>query len=90
MRLYGLLRQDFAALTEVRTFRADPAQAARARDAAALEQRLTRLNGELGSLFNLVEDADVGPTSQALDALAASERALEQALADWAALKTRT
>ncbi len=90
MRIDDLLRQDFAALTEARAFAADPAHAAVARDAAALVQRLTRLNGELESLFNLVEDADVGPTSQALDALAASERALEQALADWAALKART
>jgi len=87
MRLYELLKQDLAALTDVRAFRADPANAARDREAAALESALTRLNGELGSLFNIVEDVDRGPTSQVHDAAAARERALGEALARWRALR---
>ncbi len=90
MRIDGLLRRDFAALTEAQAFAADPAHAELARDAGALAQRLERLNGELGALFRMVEQADAGPTSQTLDALAAAERELGQALDDWTALKTRT
>jgi len=83
MNLYRLLRQDFDALAEVRAFRADPSNAARDRDAAAIETALTRLNGELGSLYNVVEGADVLPASQVVDAIADRARALEDLLARW-------
>ena len=87
MTLYRLLRRDFDALAEVRALRANPANAARDRDAAAIESGLTRLNGELGSLLGVVEGADALPASQVVEAIADRARALEEVLARWQKLK---
>ena len=87
MTLYRLLRLDFDALAEVRAFRADPSRAAMDREAAAIERSLTRLNGELGSLFGIVERADVLPASQVVEAMADRARALEEVLSRWQKLK---
>ncbi len=89
MTLRELLQQDFDALTAVQAFRADPDHAAVDADAAALETALRTLNGNLDSLYRIVEGADVGPTSQLVEAVGETERALENALEDWAELLTR-
>ncbi|MDP7479935.1 MAG: hypothetical protein QGI10_11775, partial [Vicinamibacterales bacterium] len=54
--------------------------------AATLESSIQRLNGDLGSLYGIVEGADVGPTSQVVEAAGRTERALQDALARWAAI----
>jgi photosystem II stability/assembly factor-like uncharacterized protein len=87
MKLYDLLQKDFEALTEVRAFRADSRNAARDDAAAALEMNLTRLNGNLGSLYRIVENADVGPASQVVEAIGEQEHALIDVLAKWRALR---
>jgi photosystem II stability/assembly factor-like uncharacterized protein len=88
MTLYELLQEDFAALSEMRAFRTDPAHAARDDDAASLERTLTGLNGQLGSLYRSVERADVAPTSQVVEAIGELQRALGEALARWEELKS--
>jgi hypothetical protein len=87
MKLCDLLRQDFEALTEVRRFRADSSKTAIHDEASEVETSLTRLNGELQSLYGIVENADVGPASQVVEAIGARERALGEAIARWQALK---
>ena len=89
LKLYAMLRQSFDALGEVREFRGDTRNAARERQAAELEQRLTRLNGALGSLYRIVEETDVGPTSQVVEATGARDRELNEILAQWQALRPR-
>ncbi|MBU21983.1 MAG: glycoside hydrolase [Acidobacteria bacterium] len=86
MKLTDLLRQDFEALEEVRAFRAATADAELDAAAATLESSIQRLNGDLGSLYGIVEGADVGPTSQVVEAAGRTERALQDALARWAAI----
>jgi photosystem II stability/assembly factor-like uncharacterized protein len=87
MKLYGLIREDFDALTAVRAFRADRRNASRDGDAAAIESSLARLNGSLGSLFRTVERADLAPTSQVVEAIGIVERQLQQTLELWEALR---
>ena len=89
IRLSDLLQQDFDALTAVQAFRADPARAALDAEAAALEATLGRLNADLDSLYRIVEGADLGPTSQLVEAAGDTQRALEAALADWTELLAR-
>jgi len=89
MKLYELLRQDFAALAEVQAFRADARNVVLEGDAAGVESTLTRLNGQHGSLYRSVESADVAPTSQVVEAIGTLERALGDALAQWEELKSR-
>jgi len=86
MRLYNLLGEDATALSAVQAFRASATNAARDREAAALEATLRSLNGNLGSLLRIVEGADAGPTSQVVTAAATAEQALRRALAEWEAL----
>jgi len=54
-----------------------------------METRLTRLSGALGSLLRIVEGADVGPTSQVVEAIEATARELEEALIAWARMRGR-
>jgi photosystem II stability/assembly factor-like uncharacterized protein len=54
---------------------------------AAPADNLTRVNGQLGGLYGIVEGYDGAPTSQALRAVAAAERAVTDLLARWDALK---
>ncbi|MCH2464112.1 MAG: hypothetical protein MK335_12945, partial [Gemmatimonadetes bacterium] len=88
-RLHGLLGQDFDALEEVRTFRADTRNSYLDAEAAALESSLRLLNGNLGTLYGIVEGADVGPTPQVVEAAGGAERALRDTLARWQALERR-
>jgi photosystem II stability/assembly factor-like uncharacterized protein len=87
MKLYGLIQEDFDALTTVRAFRADRRNASRDNDAAAIESSLARLNGGLGSLFRTVERADLAPTSQVVEAIGIVERQLRETLQRWEALR---
>jgi hypothetical protein len=89
MKLYRLLRLDFDTLAEVEAFRADAANAAKDAEAAVIEGTLRGLNGALGSLFRIVEGADIGPTSQTMAAAADAERELWSALEKWEALRLR-
>ena len=86
LRLYGLLQQDFDTLAEVRAFSARTRDAARQRDAVELESTLVRINGALGSLYRIVEESDVGPTSQVVEAIGNQERVLAETLARWQAV----
>jgi hypothetical protein len=88
-RLHGLLRQDVDALEEIRAFRADALNSDLAEEAAAVESSLRRLNGDLGSLYGVVEGADAGPTSQVVEAAGRVERLLEDTLARWEAIRSR-
>ena len=54
---------------------------------AAPQSNLTRLNGELGGLFGIVEGYDGAPTTQALRAVAVAERTLTDLLARWDGLQ---
>ncbi len=89
MELYAFLQRNMMALEQVRAFRADSRNAGRDRDALEMETRLTRLNGTLGSLLRIVEGADVGPTSQVVEAIGATARELEEALIGWARMRGR-
>jgi hypothetical protein len=86
LRLYALLQQDFDALAEVRAFRAAARNSARESDAAELESTLVRINGALASLYRIVEESDVGPTSQVVEAIGNQERVLAETLVRWRAL----
>ncbi len=87
MKLCDLLRKDFEALKEVRAFRADSSKTALHDEASEIEASLIRLNQELQSLYGIVENADVGPASQVVEAIGARDRALGETLAQWQALK---
>lgn len=50
---------------------------------------LARLAGQLQQLFELVQDVDAAPTSQALSAVADRQQALARLLASWEELKRR-
>jgi hypothetical protein len=89
MRLYRALGESFEALTSARRLRAQSGNQPEGREAAELEATFARLNRELGSLENIVEDADVEPTSQVVEAIFARERSLEEAIALVRALETR-
>jgi len=86
MRLYELLQQDFNALNEVRAYRADSRNRESDTEAAALESSLARLNNDLGSLYRIVERADVGPAAQVVAAIGQLERELGEALDRWRAM----
>ncbi|MBV9775104.1 MAG: glycoside hydrolase [Gemmatimonadetes bacterium] len=49
---------------------------------------LVQLNGDLASLYGVVEGADLAPTSQALVAVESRLRMLDEALARWRTLQT--
>lgn len=89
MKLYDLLRQDFDALAAVRRLRAEADNPMLDGDASKLEARLSELNRELQSLYNIVEDVDAAPTSPTIDAVADRERALAETLSEWSALEQR-
>ncbi|HSU12489.1 VPS10 domain-containing protein [Longimicrobium sp.] len=55
--------------------------------AAGAPMSLAQLNGDLATLYALVESADAAPTSQALEAVDQRLRALDVALAAWRALQ---
>ena len=88
-RLHGLLRLDVDALEEVEAFRADATDPDLAEAAAAVESSLRQLNGDLGSLYGVVEGADAGPTSQVVEAAGRVERGLRDTLARWGAIEGR-
>jgi hypothetical protein len=54
---------------------------------AAPQSNLTRVSGELGGLYGIVEGYDGAPTTQALRAVAAAERTVTDLLARWDGLK---
>jgi hypothetical protein len=56
--------------------------------AGAGEPSLTRLNSDLGSLYGVIQGADLAPTSQALAAIEEKTAALNTAVARWQALRT--
>lgn len=56
---------------------------------ASGEPTLSRMSGELSGLMNLVEGADVAPTTQAVAASEQAQRSLVQVLARWSELKDK-
>ncbi len=82
MNIASLLQKDFAALAEVRKLR--PAQA------AELEKGFVESNEALAAIYDAVDSADVAPTTQAVAALAAVQKALEERLAKWGQVKGST
>ncbi|HEY6210410.1 MAG TPA: hypothetical protein VIW28_15220, partial [Gemmatimonadales bacterium] len=52
-------------------------------------ENLSRLNGELVSLYGVVEGADAAPTTQAVAAVGELEQALAAQLETWRALRER-
>jgi photosystem II stability/assembly factor-like uncharacterized protein len=90
MRLYELLQQDLNALNEVQTHRADSRNEESDNEAAALETSLARLNNSLGSLYRIVERADVGPAAQVVAAIGQLERELGEVLDRWQELRARS
>jgi hypothetical protein len=57
--------------------------------AGAPSASFTSLNGELATLYGIVEGADAAPTSQALAAITDRERQLGVLLANWRSLQTK-
>lgn len=49
---------------------------------------LGQIEGTLGGLFSILEEADLAPTTQATEALASAKTAAQKALASWYKLKT--
>ena len=102
-RAWAAMNADYAALQEVRALRAQlkdrqakdngsvaVAIAALDRKAAALEGDFTRLNGELASILEILEESDQTPTTQAAAAVAGLRKSLDTQLAQWRALKTES
>ena len=52
-----------------------------------LEQRLSRVVGTLGQLFNAVEQSDAAPTPVVLDAWKTALGGVESTLAEWEELR---
>ena len=48
---------------------------------------ITRLNGQLSSLLQLIDGADARPTTQAVAAVTAMQQSLDSALAEWSRVK---
>ena len=53
------------------------------------ETNLSRLNGELAGVYEVIEGADATPTTQAVAAVAAVQKNLASQLAQWRELKTK-
>jgi len=51
------------------------------------QPNFNRLNGTFGSLLNLIQEADMPPTSQAVTAVAEAQRQLAELMAKWGYLK---
>ena len=66
---------------------AAPAAPAAGGPAVAPQSNLMRLNGELGGLYGIVEGNDSAPTSQVVLAFFNLQRALQEALGRWDALR---
>lgn len=114
--LAAAMREDFAALDEVRSLRSQ-LQARRGRSTGAIAQEiaaidqkaaalegsaggrfggggagpdtLARLNGELASVYTVIEGSDATPTTQAVAAAGELDQKLKELLARWNDLKTR-
>jgi photosystem II stability/assembly factor-like uncharacterized protein len=56
---------------------------------SAGEENLTRLNGELSTVLELVDSADAAPTTQAMKTVAELQQALKSLLARWQDLKNK-
>jgi len=83
------LRPHIDTLAAAEAFRADGANASRDTEAAAIESCLRTINGDLATLYRIVEGADVGPTSQVVEAAGMVERELEAVLEAWEAIRER-
>jgi hypothetical protein len=59
------------------------------RGAAAGPDTITSVNGSLGVLMRLIQEADVAPTTQAVAASADRRKAMASLLQRWAAMKSR-
>jgi photosystem II stability/assembly factor-like uncharacterized protein len=57
-------------------------------NAAGPAESLSRLNGELATLYAIVQDVDAAPTTQTLAAIAEKQAALAAVLARWNTLRT--
>ncbi|MEZ4417590.1 MAG: glycoside hydrolase [Gemmatimonadota bacterium] len=88
MDLLEMIRRDRTTLDEVRDATVGLSEDG-ARRAQELEGTLTRLNRELVSLLDVVSEADVGPTSQVVDAIELRRRALETTIGAWETLRSR-
>jgi photosystem II stability/assembly factor-like uncharacterized protein len=86
-RMMTALVRDSSALSDARSLRAQAGAGARGDSLAALVRDLTRLNGQLAGVLQLIEGADAAPTTQAVRGAAAFERALAEQEARLAALK---
>ncbi|MBZ5553437.1 MAG: glycoside hydrolase [Acidobacteriia bacterium] len=53
------------------------------------EDNLTRLNGELGTMFEIIDGADATPTTQAVASVADLQKTLTTLLARWKELQTK-
>ncbi|MGB7620976.1 MAG: glycoside hydrolase [Terriglobia bacterium] len=53
------------------------------------EDDLTRLNGELGTVYEIIESADATPTTQAVAAVAGLQRVVNSLLVQWKELKAK-
>jgi hypothetical protein len=73
MRVDSLLRENRGAVLQTRV----------AAPESELLQTLTRLNGQLESLYNDLQDADAAPTTQMVEAVEEKAQAVRAALAEW-------
>jgi len=82
-RLTAAMQRDYDALQAVRALRAKtPAS-------DSLDQGLTRLNGQLAGLLDLIDGVDAAPTTQAARAVAMLEARLTALLARWDKVRRR-
>jgi len=82
-RLTAAMHRDYDALQAVRALRAKtPAS-------DSLDQGLTRLNGQLAGLLDLIDGVDAAPTTQAARAVAMLEARLTALLARWDKVRRR-
>jgi hypothetical protein len=89
-RLFDALHQNRLALDSLKALRTRVHNAAFERSLAGLGDSLTRLNGDLATLYSTVQDVDAAPTTQTVATITAKSSELDKALASWKALRGRT
>ncbi|HEY5218960.1 MAG TPA: hypothetical protein VIJ16_04080, partial [Gemmatimonadaceae bacterium] len=99
MRIAAMIERDFTAIAEARALHVqldsaklratspDVRAAIDSLDARVNAQSVTRLNGQLSSLLGTIDGVDARPTTQAAAAVTTLQRALDQAIAEWAKVK---
>jgi photosystem II stability/assembly factor-like uncharacterized protein len=99
MRVAAMIERDFTAIAESRALAAQLDSASTHTTSTTVRAAIdtlhkhiealaiTRLNGQLSSLLQVIDGADARPTTQAVAAVTTTQHSLDSALAEWAELR---